>query len=412
MVAGVGLGKVVPILFGLFLSREFGAASFAGFVLLLTYVAALAALPSLGATPQIIRAGVHDDPARAVVRTALASLMLTLLLVALSALYWMALSSAPLLHSVASPGAVYVWVGLYAAGLVLFALAQSTCSLQGRHLVVGLSAVATYGGAAIAGLLAGKVAGVGAALGSYFAVFALSALVFFGVSQYPLRSEWRGVLGALRPARALESLCATLGTSLFGLVTLVGLYLVMHSAQARMTSAEGATFALAFQLFQAGIFLPSVLGALVVPRLVSAQRQGGAEGVAALGRRTLIVYLGLGLAWLLVVAVIARPLLALYGLEGGNVGGLLLLQVAGVLASLQAYFIQSLVAQGRFAALAAGSVIWVMAAWTWLQASPAGVMSTASALVVGYGVCLGFYAVLSRGANGPAPPLSRDNLAH
>lgn len=396
MVAGMGLGKVAPLLFGLYLSREFGAASFAGFVLVLTYVTALAALPSLGATPQIIRAGVHDNPEAAVVRAILASLVLLLGVVGLSLAWWLLLAD----HALAAPGLsplrVQGWVALFAAGLVLYALAQSTCSLQARHFAVGGYSALIYLAAAGAGMLAGRLGGEGAALDAYFLVFLLAAAGFFLASQWPLRPAWRRAARGLHGSDLLAAVRGACTTSLFGLLTLAGLYLLMHATQLRLAPDDRAVFALGFQLFQAGIFLPSVFGAIVVPRLVAAGR-GAPDEAAALHRRTQGLYLGIGLAWLLAVLVVARPLLALYGLPAAGWSGLVLLQVAAVLAGLQAYFIQRLVAQGHFGRLARAALLWAGSGYATLWLLPPGLLSAAAALVLAYVLCLGFYLLTDSG---------------
>lgn len=401
MVVGMGLGKVAPILFGLFLSRQFGALALASFVLLLTYVSALVALPTLGATPQIIRAGAHDDAEAAVVSAIRGSLVLLALALAGSLLWWLGMAPRALLALPVSPLLMQGWVALLGAGLVLYGLAQSTAAQQERHFAIGAWSVAIYLGAAGAGMAAGRwpglVAGLpgdAAAITAYGAVFLGLTLCFFIASQRPLATAW-ACAGALWRGDELQvALRGAFSTSLFGLITLVGLYVLMHVAQQRMSATEGATFALAFQLFQAGIFLPSVLGAIVVPSMVAADRDGE-QDAAVLHRRTRGVYLGIGIVWLLASLLLARPLLSLYGLEAIGATGIVLMQAAAVLAGLQAYFIQRFVALGRFGLLASASLLWAVTGYAVLMLAPEGLLGSVAALVAAYVACLAFYLLLS-----------------
>lgn len=396
MVAGVGAGKVAPLLFGLFLSRRFGAASFADFVVVLSYVAALSAVPTLGSAPQIVRAGAQAEPEASVVMAGLCSLVVMAAGLVLSAAYWLGLAPHALWRggALAGQGAV----ALLSLGLVLYSLAQATCSLQGRYRAVGLWSLGIYAGAALAGGLAGRAGGETGALWGYFTVFLLGALGFFGVSQAPLRAVWRQQLQRLSPGAIGRGLRQALATSLFGVITLAGIFLLMKSVQLRLPSAESAVFALGFQLFQAGIFLPSVLGAVVVPRLVAAQRAG--TDAMALHRRTRRLYLGLGLGWLLLVAGAGRPLLRLYGLDQSGWPAVLLMQLAAVLAGLQAYFIQRLVALGRFRLLALGSLLWAGLALGLLALQDGGARWAAMAMVLAYGASLLFYRAVGSGPEG------------
>lgn len=404
MVAGMGLGKLAPLLFGLFLSRQFGAPALAGFVLLLTYVTALVALPTLGATPQIIRAGTHDDAAGAVVRAILASAMLLALMLAGSLLWWLGVAAQPLLALEVSPQLMQGWVALLGAALVCYGLAQSTAAQQERHFAIGAWSVVIYLGAAGAGMVAGVwpaalgagLSGEAAAITVYCAGFLALTVLFFIGSQRPLRAAWRHAGALWRGAEVATSLRGAVSTSLFGLITLAGLYVLMHAAQQRMAATEDAIFALAFQLFQAGIFLPSVLGAIVVPRLVAAGHDGAIDA-AALHRRTRAVYLGIGIAWLLASLLVARPLLALYGLDAAGATGLVLMQVAAVLAGLQAYFIQRFVAAGSFGLLASASLLWAVTGYVVLMLAPPGLLGSVLALVAAYVACLAYYGLRARG---------------
>ncbi len=393
-VLGVGIGKLVPVLFGFFLSRQFGAGGLAGFVLVLTYSAALSAVSNLGSVPRIIRAGAHANINLTILRAVLSGLLIQAALLAISLIYWILFSDDVLLHALDSPKLEQAWVVLCSLGLVLYSMAHAIYSAHRAYLRVGLSSIAIYGGAAIAGWLAGSVADVEMALNAYFSIFFLVSLLFFISSQRIISREWRQIGSLL--IDAVSDLKQVLITSLFGVITQGGFYLMMNVVQRDLPTGETATFALAFQLFQAGIFLPSVLGSVVVPRMVSVYNDGLAETKIQLERQIQRAYLLIGIIWLVVITCVANLLLALYGLDNSGALGLIVLQFSALLAAQQAFYIQHFVALGRFGLLAFVSLIWAASGLGFLWVAPVGILYVVFAFLFAYFVSLCFYALFTK----------------
>lgn len=392
LVAGVGSGKLVPILFGLYLARQFDGDALLSFVLVLAYGAALSAFSNLGASPRIIRAGAHSDPDGFITEVTVVSFLLAGFALLLSTMYWLLAADVPFLTLEIAPYCAQAWVALYSLGLVMFTLAQSTLNMKGNYCATGIYALILHAVAGVAGIIAGELGEVGLAVSAYFITYFVGNLIFFVSSQRRLVRSGGSMTEWLSIARLWSGVGEALSASLFGVITLAGLYLFVHSVQRELSTSDAATFALGLQLFQVGVFLPSVLGGIVVPRMVTAGRFGKGDA-DALHRRTRALYLGIGLAWLFVSLFLARPLLALYGLDAAGVSGFVLIQVAAALAGLQAYFVQRLVALGRFNILAVASLVWALAGYAALLFVPTSLFGAASALVMAYMACLFFYLV-------------------
>jgi O-antigen/teichoic acid export membrane protein len=394
LVAGASSGKLVPILFGFYLARQFGGGALAGFVLVLTYGAALTALANLGAAPRIIRAGAYADVSGFISGVTVVSFLLATLALLPSTAYWLLVADAPFLAADVDPSLAQAWVALYSLGLVMYTLAQSTLSMRGEYRAAGGFALALHGVAAVAGIAVGGSGGDTVAVSAYFITYFAGNFIFFVASQRHLGRVWYRTGELISVASLWAGVLGSLSASLFGVITLTGFYFFMQTVQRELPIADAATFAMSFQLFQAGVFLPSLLGNIVVPRMVKAGRDG--KDAAYLHRSTRAIYLCIGFVWLLCSLLLARPLLALYGLDAEGATGLVLMQVAAVLAGLQAYFVQRFVALGRFGILALASLVWAITGYAVLMQLQPSLLGSVLALVLAYVACLSFYLVYSR----------------
>lgn len=394
LVVGASSSKLIPIFFGFYLARQFGGDALVSFVLVLAYGAALSAFSNLGASPRIIRAGALSDPDSFISGVTFVSFLLAGFALFLSTMYWLLVSDVSFLVLDIAPNCAQAWVALYSLGLVMFTLAQSTFNMKENHFATGLYALFLHVFAGITGIITGELGEVSLAVSCYFITYFLGNLIFFVASRRRLVRSSGSITAWHSIARLWSGIRGAISASLFGVITLAGLYLFVHSVQRELSTADAATFALGLQLFQAGVFLPSVLGGIVVPRMVAAGRFGK-DDPDALHRRTRALYFGIGLGWLFMSLFLARPLLSLYDLDSAGAAGLLLIQVAAALAGLQAYFVQRLVAVGRFNLLAVASLVWAFAGFVALLLVPPSLFGAASALVVAYVVCLLFYLVCS-----------------
>ncbi|MFZ7271302.1 hypothetical protein ACLS0H_09990, partial [Avibacterium avium] len=69
MILGIGSSKFLQILFAFYLSYKFNHGALVTFFLILTLGTAVSSVVSLGATPQIIRAGAFSDPMEHIIST-------------------------------------------------------------------------------------------------------------------------------------------------------------------------------------------------------------------------------------------------------------------------------------------------------------------------------------------------------
>ena len=190
MVVGAAVAKVFPILFGLYLSRVFGFADYANFILIVTYAAALTAVAAMGSAPQILRLGAVDEPDKHVITVVTIGVLFTVVLVVLSSIFWFFLAAKPL--AAQSDGFGLFLLGEMALGLIFYAISQAIFNVNGKFRAAGTSSIVTYAGSAVLGMSVGFVWGVDTlALLAYFTFFMVASLLFFIISQRHYIKTWR-----------------------------------------------------------------------------------------------------------------------------------------------------------------------------------------------------------------------------
>lgn len=381
MMAGLGVGKVVPIVLGFFLARKFGAAYFSDFVLFSAYSAALSAIATMGAMPRILRAGVHSNPGAVIVQISLTGFILWFFSVVVSIIYWF-FSSPPFMSLGLSHAGVQVSVILFTAGLVLYGLALSTCSFYERFCTIGFYTALVYAVGAFLSLALGG--GQGETFIIYCAAFFFLAFLFFIDSQRSLILEWFVVFRKFSIAKTFVEVLRALGGALFGLITMAGIYVFMHFAQFSLVEDGRAIFSLGFQLFQAVLFIPSAFGSVLVPYLVAS---GGLQ--AKDYKKMKLFYLSIGLFLTAVVWGGTEKILKIYGLPEMGETAVLIMLLAAVVAGQLTLFTQIFVSEGKFVFLSINASLWLLFSCLAKALIGDGVSSVAGAFFLAYVGCLG-----------------------
>ena len=141
--------------------------------------------------------------------------------------------------------------------------------------------------------------------------------------------------------------------SLFGFITMLSIYLTVQYINVHYNNEQTALFSVAFQFFQIGTFLPGVLGAIFVPKLVISKSNKESNEM----KKT---YILLSIFWFICCLVIFYPIFIIYKFEINtiNITTFWLMQLAVILSSIQAFYIQKNVAAGNFQILSISSAIW------------------------------------------------------
>lgn len=354
MIAGVGAAKFSQLLYGLYLSWQFGHGALAAIVLIMSSAAAFGSIVTLGSSPQIVRAAAHknsEDHISATVTAVLAILIASIICLIVVGL---AYPGNMLLQGVSAIEFTYASVCIVVA-LASYGVMQSYLSYRGKYALLGLVTLALYVIPLIVGVAVGSfLRGPMPSIISYSTAFLLVACGAFLIVYGPNYS-WQGARRALSGFDKFASYIGMLlHTALFGFLTMLSLFFVVRFVNSSFSSADAALFSVGFQFFQIGIFIPSVLGMVFVPSLVKANDLKAEES------RIKRIYVLVSLFWSVLVVIGLVPIFLIYkfDLSVVSVSVFLIMQLSVVFAVIQTFHIQRKVASGEFTLLAINAVVW------------------------------------------------------
>lgn len=146
-------------------------------------------------------------------------------------------------------------------------------------------------------------------------------------------------------------------TEQFYLFTYVSLvmganFICVKYANKNFSVTEAALFSLGFQMYGIGIFLPSTLGNILIPKLIQNKN-------STIRSRAIYVYITLALTWILVIFACDNLILKYYKLNlHSNEALLFSSQLCVLISVINAYLSQLYISLKRFHYLAIGSCIY------------------------------------------------------
>lgn len=390
LIVGVAFSKLFPILFGAYLIRNFGKNQYSSFVLLIAYCNALMALSIMGVVPSILRASLHIDPLRKIRTLAIASFIILLVSIGVSEIYWRIFSVNPLLPLINEVNSSILVssapVVLYCLGAAFLAIASAKCNHESNNHYSGIGSILVGGLAMLSGVSVGQyfensVLSVLAFSAGYFLFGAIFYYIIFNTGKYKIYLVSNNIHWASVPSEFGNILKA----SCFGILALATFYLINRGVHLYNSISEIAIFSLGFQLFTISIFLPSVLGNALVPRLVK-DKSNKPGFFSDIEKNSFISYFLIGFGWISVVALLLSSVLDYYGIEitADSKRVVMLMQVCAILAGINAVFNQKFVAEGRFALLAILYGIWSSVAFLGCYLAGYRYESVSTALIAAY----------------------------
>lgn len=388
-VGSTGLAKLLPLLFGLLLTSLVGSHSYVHFVEILAQANFLTALATVSYTQMILASNTPEDSHNPQ-HLAVSALVFAAIVSALGGL-WAGHAVPDAIPcngnwACRAPAQTGLWVALYSFGnsVLMVQMSLLNAKLKGVRagilLLCGLSLPYAVGALGLALNADDKVL-----LSAIAATLPIVALTAYWSANHTYLRALR--LSSVRTLVAL-SLPRTREHGYIMLFSALILYAHAHALTAVNTAndhAAAAAFSLGYQLFAVGLFVPGVLGNLVVP-LLGRRGQHSTKGVGPISA----AYLVISLTSLSLVQIFGAHILSWYGLEPSKVsqGTLLTLQVAVVFASLNALVNQQLAARRRYGAMAGLSIVYLVTLLLAGYFNGHGAASVANAIVASYLVTL------------------------
>ena len=140
MIIGVGSSKLMQLIFSFLISIFFGHSALGIFVLILTLSIVCSSLPSLGASPQIIRANAERNPQQTILITLLTALPILLISIILLGIYISHFDTSVLQNRISNVS-YFTCTATLSIGLVLYTLNQALLSFSSKHMQLGLISI-------------------------------------------------------------------------------------------------------------------------------------------------------------------------------------------------------------------------------------------------------------------------------
>lgn len=166
--------------------------------------------------------------------------------------------------------------------------------------------------------------------------------------------------------------------SFFG-ISIVGCFFYLQNGLLAIDDDQGAYFSLLYQVFAFTIFIPTVIGNILVPRMLGNSRP----------KMSIYIY------YMLITSVIVFPIL-IYNTELANLYGIdakvisfndiVVFYLLSIIAGINSYSTQVLVASMDFVLLAASSLIWVVVTVTYLNIYGFDLSNVLNGLLLSYTV--------------------------
>ncbi len=384
------LVKITPIVLGFILSRDSGSNAYAGFVSFILFSGLISNISILGANPQIISLKGHNELrdveylkitvcgflpmvcCTALVLVAFIFDFMPIYLIDLLGyrgiiiaflyslgLYFLYVSTAKLNNALLTKEASFVWLG-YSVGMIFVTIWWFLYGNRDPFLLVSLMAFSS---------------------------------ILMGVISYEksIRSccFWRALLSS-KGGMYLTILRRQLSYSLFGF-GVVGIFFYYQNTLSLQSLEEGVFFSLFYQLFALIIFVPSTLGNIVVPGLVNKKS-------SYTPLKVYWYYFLISFALCVGVFGVSPYLFSQYEIDVQLYRGdlLLILLLVSLIAGVNSYSTQILVARKKYNVLMMSTAIWasislVLTAWKGINIQSVSVSLLVAYLMTSFGVALGIY---------------------
>ncbi|MBJ8419816.1 MATE family efflux transporter [Acinetobacter courvalinii] len=391
MVAGIGTSKMMQLLFSFYLSYIFGHSALATFVLIVTLAAAVSSLISLGSSPQIIRAGAYAEP-RSYIESVVGTAFVLSIIMIISLVVFLYISQPKFFLKSFTVNDYLISTICVSLSFILYSLFQSFLSYKQRYSALGFYSIFTYLTPFLFCILFGFfVKDARFLIVSYSGLFIVSSSIALFLSTKGEISFKRSILNFNRN-NLFKKIFASLRVAIFGFITMLSLYLLIKFINHSFDPQGIAVFSVAFQFFQIGVFLPSVLGSVFVPILVRSKSNPNDQ------KKMKLMYILIALLWLLLSIGLVYPVFKLYGFEIKLelILTFLIVQLCVLFSSIQAFYIQNFVAAGSFGLLALVSGIWGGVLLIMQIFSPVNIIYSAVSLLIAYLISNILFAIILR----------------
>lgn len=384
LLLGTLSAKGAPILLGLIVASQLGSVEYGNFVNFLLLSNVVISISVLGGTPQVlalkgtrIELNIHFFKVSSI----------CILIFSLSFLLLKLLSMNGYLTGIAQSSTL--GVATYSFGLLLIYLVTSR--LNNLYNNIGAAYVwIVYSGLM---LLSGTVSYIYyLSLNSLTFLISFSA-VFAGIIGFYFAFDYKDIKSffSVEGYFDYEVIKNSVFFAVFGLL-IVGVFFYIQNKLQALGGIDGALFSLFYQLFSLAVFIPAVIGNVLVPKFSRGHQAS---------YKTYVVYLLLAFFLLLPFLFLYEKLFNLYGFDSKIIGFELIFSfyLVCIIASVNSFSTQLLVANQSVKVITSITVVWALIVLTYNFYFEFNLENAVNSLLFGYVVLFfcNFYVVNRKG---------------
>ncbi len=362
------LARAMPLAIGFIVATLFGSKDYADTVLLITAANLCGVLPMLAVTPLVLRSKDDGMAVWLASRGILAGLPLIL-------------AGSLLVSRYLEPIGNGFFLFAYSSAVFVLGVAQSLHNQRMENAKALLHACAVVAVALVGGVVAYIAAGSRAVFLDALAAAMLAAALLSFAS---IRRRYACTHVSVPRRDFMTGSLDALWSGLFSFLLIAGLFIAGLKAKHAGDPPAFVVFSLGLQVFSVVVFIPGALSSYFIPRLVRSEPGALRSGVNS----TVRAYTTIAML-LFVVVIVISPICFWYLQQplGSRLFSIFaLIQLAALLAAINAAYNQVLVGLGRFFTLAILSLVWLLVFLGAQSLGGGGVVWIASALVIAYGV--------------------------
>ncbi len=398
LIFGTGISKLLPLLFGILLIHLYNHEAYDSFVLLMSLCAFVSAIATMGSSINLISATSFDrDGGKAAANISAASMITVCvgIVIACLALFFVPTLRVSTSHpEIYSPFFSYFFLVVYAGGISVMQIAVTQLNHRRATHKAGLATMmvigSAYGAGVVTAYYGATIEHVLACVGGIL-VFS-TFMLYWRINRKAYRalgflSLYRQAAASLYHQRADYWL-----PSVFSIIILLTQYTVLNGVSHANNAIDGSAFSVGVQLFAIGLFVPGILGHVIVPisTLIRDEVAAPVRFISSIECVSLVLYSLIGLVWLALVWLGLDLIVAYYKLPDTQAvrDTICLMQVAALLAAINAVINQKFVTERLFKPLAIFAFVLFITTYAWAFTHGFSTLSASIGFVLGYAVTI------------------------
>lgn len=355
MVGSTGFAKLGPIMCGLYISRFWGEGVYSSYVVALSLAGFVSSFSTLGSGPQILRSGADESQSESIKEKVSLALCIGFLSCAVYFFYWFFFEKVGHGNNAHETYKWFYSIALLSLGVLMSGLSVAILNSLQKWVGSGVVIIFPYfiSFFAIAFFLGPSSIPSDFVIVFYSGVFMLASSItlFYATNK-------AGVAFISMPVFTLQSAFKHGRVAFFGVVYLFGIYWIAKIINEDYPASESASFSIGLQFFALSIFVPSILGSVVIPLFSRVSTKESAFNKKKT-IKLVFCYFAISIFFAFIVYCSLDLVFYVYKIKEGSKFIVIAMQLSAIFGAMSAAFTQRLIIRSEYNLLVVGAILWL-----------------------------------------------------